>query len=325
MAGSGPEHDLSSNTKAQAPAPPQVFVLCGPTGVGKTEVAVALARKHSLHLVSADSRQVYSWLDIGTAKPGPDLRKEIGIYMVDMVEPSRSYSAADYARDALAVMRRLEREGRRFIVVGGSGLYLRALFEPLFDAPRPGPELRRRLESLSAAESFEQLRRVDPERAAQLHPNDRQRIMRALEIFELTGKTTRELARTQKPVAEYVPAYAVLTMKREDMNRQIDSRFDAMMAAGLLDEVKELKQAGFGRSSYVANAYGYAELLACLDGELTLEAAVAQAKAKTRAYAKRQLTWFRGLKDARWFEHTDVETTARRLEPLLLEVLGPGA
>jgi len=316
---------LSSNTKAQAPAPPQVFVLCGPTGVGKTEVAVALARKHSLHLVSADSRQVYSWLDIGTAKPGPDLRKEIGIYMVDMVEPSRSYSAADYARDALAVMRRLEREGRRFIVVGGSGLYLRALFEPFFDAPRPGPELRRGLESLSAAESFEQLRRVDPERAAQLHPNDRQRIMRALEIFELTGKTTRELARTQKPVAEYVPVYVVLTMKREDLNRQIDRRFDAMMAAGLLDEVKELKQAGFGRSSYVATAYGYAELLAHLDGELTLEAAVARAKAKTRAYAKRQLTWFRGLRDARWFERTDVETTARRLEPLLLEVLGPGA
>ena len=300
-------------------------MLCGPTGVGKTEVAVELARRHGLHLVSADSRQVYTWLDIGTAKPGPELRREIGIHMVDMVEPNRVYSAADYARDALAVMRRLVREGKRFMVVGGSGLYLRALFEPFFEAPRPDPALRRALERQTAAELHDRLRRVDPERAARLHPHDRQRVMRALEVYELTGRTMTELSREQARRAEFAPTYAAVTLKREVLNRQIDARFDAMMAAGLLDEVKRLKEAGFGRQSYVANAYGYAELLACLDGEITLEQAVARAKAKSRAYAKRQLTWFRGLKDAHWFEQTGVAETAGLVEPLLVELLASGA
>jgi tRNA dimethylallyltransferase len=316
---------MSGSQDASATQPRRVLVLCGPTGVGKTEVAVELARRHGLHLVSADSRQVYTWLDIGTAKPSPELRREIGVHMVDMVEPNRVYSAADYARDALAVMRRLVREGKRFMVVGGSGLYLRALFEPFFEAPRPDPALRQALERQSPAELYDRLRRVDPERAARLHPHDRQRVMRALEVYELTGRTVTELSRDRGPRAEFTPTYVVVTVKREVLNRQIDARFDAMMAAGLLDEVKRLKEAGFGRQSYVANAYGYAELLAYLDGEMTLEQAVARATAKSRAYAKRQLTWFRGLKDARWFEQAGVAETAGRVEPLLVEVLASGA
>ncbi len=300
----------------------RVLVLCGPTGVGKTEVAVELARKFRLEVISADSRQVYSWLDIGTAKPNRELRKELGIHMVDMVEPSRVYSAADYARDALAVMRRLAREEKRFIVVGGAGLYLRALFEPFFEAPRPDPALRKRLEAESSLALHDRLKQVDPERAAKLHPNDRQRVVRALEVCELTGKTMTELAALAKSGAEFEPVYAVVTMKREVLVRRIDARFDAMMQAGLLDEVKQLRESGFGRNTYVANAYGYAELLRHLDGELTLEQAVAEAKAKTRAYAKRQLTWFRSLKDAHWFEFTDVAGTAVQVEPLLRDTLG---
>jgi len=310
----------------------KVLVLCGPTGVGKTQVAAELARKVHLDIVSADSRQVYSWLDIGTDKPGPELRRELGIHMVDMVEPNRPYSAADFARDALAVMRRLRKEGRRFIVAGGAGMYLRALFEPFFEAPKPDPALRRRLEAESSLVLHDRLKQVDPERAAKLHPNDRQRVMRALEVFESTGKTMTELTRKAKakvgfaPVGtvevEFEPVHAVLTMERELLRQRIDARFDAMMRAGLLDEVRRLKESGFGRDTYVANAYGYAELLRYLDGELTLEQAVAEAKAKTRAYAKRQLTWFRSLKDAHWLECRDAAEAIRLVEPLLRLTLG---
>ncbi len=300
----------------------RVLVLCGPTGVGKTEVAVELARKFELEIISADSRQVYSRLNIGTAKPSPELRRELGIHMVDMVEPSRVYSAADFARDALAVMRRLQREGKRFTVAGGSGMYLRALFEPFFEAPKPDPALRQRFEAETSLALHDRLKRVDPERAARLHPNDRQRVMRALEVYESTGKTMTELSKAKKAEAEFEPVYAVLTMERELLRRRLDSRFDAMMGAGLLDEVRRLKESGFGRDTYVANAYGYAELLRHLAGELTLDRAVAEAKAKTRAYAKRQVTWFRSLKDAHWVECKDVADAVRQVEPLLRETLG---
>jgi tRNA dimethylallyltransferase len=277
----------------------RVFGLCGPTGVGKTEVAVELARKLKLEIISADSRQVYSWLDIGTAKPGPELRRELGIHMVDMVEPNRVYSAADFARDALAAMRRLQREGKRFMVAGGSGMYLKALFEPFFEAPKPDPALRERLETETSLALHDRLKQVDPERAAKLHPNDRQRVMRALEVYESTGKTMTELSKARKSEAEFAPVYAVLTMERELLRRRIDERFDAMMRAGLLDEVRRQH----------------------LDGELTLQQAVAEAKAKTRAYAKRQLTWFRSLKDAHWFECKDLGDAVRLVEPLLAQVL----
>jgi tRNA dimethylallyltransferase len=296
-------------------------VLCGPTGVGKTAVAVELARQFGLEIVSADSRQVYSWLDIGTAKPGSELRQELGIHMVDMVEPNRVYSAADFARDALAVMRRLRREGKRFIVAGGSGMYLKALFEPFFEAPKPDPAFRQRLEAETSRALHDRLGRVDPERAAKLHPNDRQRVMRALEVHEATGKTMTELAGMRMAELEFEPVYAVLTMERELLRRRLDARFDRMMEAGLLDEVRRLKESGFGRDTYVANAYGYAELLRHLDGELGLDEAVVEAKAKTRAYAKRQLTWFRALKDAHWFECTNLADAVRQVEPLLRQVL----
>jgi tRNA dimethylallyltransferase len=312
---------MTSADRADGKTRLKVLVLCGPTGVGKTEVAVELARKFKLEIISADSRQVYTWLDIGTAKPGPELRREVGIHMVDMVEPNRVYSAADFARDAMAVMRRLRREGRRFLVVGGSGMYLKALFEPFFEAPKPDPALRKRLEAETSLALHAQLKRVDPDRAAKLHPNDRQRVVRALEVYETTGKTMTELSREKKAEAEFEPVYAVLTMERELLRRKIDARFDSMMRSGLLDEVRRLREAGFGRDTYVANAYGYAELLRHFDGELTLEEAVAEAKAKTRAYAKRQLTWFRSLKEAHWLECRDIADSVRLVESLFRQVL----
>jgi len=196
------------------------------------------------------------------------------------------------------------------MVVGGSGLYIRALFEPLFDAPKPDQRVRDRLASLDTADLHARLARVDPERSRALHPNDRQRVMRALEIYEQTGRTATELARRPRPAPEFEPVYVVLNVPKEELARRLDERFDAMMAAGFLDEVKRLKEAGFGLGDYVANAYGYSELLQHLDGKLTLEQAVKLAKEKTRSYAKRQLTWFRKLSGAKWIAVRTYEQAA---------------
>ncbi len=299
----------------------RVLVLTGPTGVGKTDVAVILARRYGVEIISADSRQVYRHLDIGTAKPSVELRQEIKFHLIDCVEPNKLYSAADFARDALKIMHRLNAEGRNFIIVGGSGFYLRALFQPFFEAPSHNPNLRTRLSAIPVRELYRTLMEVDPERAKQLHPNDRQRIIRALEIYELTGKRFSELTAERKNKTEFVPVYVVLNMERKRLYTLIDKRFDQMMANGLLDEVRRLKVLGLSQGSYITNAYGYAELLRYLDGELSLEEAISTAKRKTKEYARRQLTWFRGLKDAQWLEFTNAAEVAEKLAPLLLDLL----
>lgn len=299
----------------------RVFVLTGPTGVGKSDVAVVLARRLKLEIISVDARQVYRHLDIGTAKPPKVLREEIKFHMVDVVEPTQLYSSADYARDTLPIIRALRDAKRLFILVGGAGFYLRALFAPLFEVPRFNPVLRERFSSQETRMLYHQLQKVDPERAAQLHPNDRQRIIRALEIYRLTGRRFSDLIGEKKEV-EFIPIYVVLNMPRSQLYRRIDERFDQMMTAGLLDEVRRIKAMGLATAPPVITAYGYAELLAFLDGKLSLDEAIALAKKKTRDYARRQLTWFRSLKDARWFDVSTPEETAEKLIPILLDVIG---
>ena len=296
-------------------------MVAGPTGIGKTNVAIAVASLTDADIISADSRQVYSWFDIGTDKPTRKVRRDVRFHMVDRVAPNMRYSAADYARDATAVMRRLTREGRRFIVVGGSGLYIRALFDPLFDVPKPDPVLRTKLEARPSAELYQRLRTVDPERADRLSPNDRQRIVRALEIYELTGHTPTELVAAEVSSPEFEPVYVVLTLRLESLYERIDRRFDRMMADGLLEEVQQMRDAGFSASTPAMNAYGYTEILRHLDGALELNQAVELAKAKSRAYARRQLTWFRALKGARWIENNNPDDTVIELTGILASIL----
>lgn len=299
-----------------------VPVICGPTGAGKTDVAAVICSRNNLDVVSADSRQVYQGLAIGTAQPGPQLRARLRFHLIDKIEPSRTYSAAEFARDAAAVIERLRGERRGFVVVGGSGLYLRALFEPFFAVPPADPKRRAELTALPLSALYERLRRLDPQRAAQLHPNDRQRIVRALEVSESTGMSFEQLRGEAAAARPYRARYLVLTMPRELLYRRIDERFDSMMAAGLLDEVRRLKAAGLDRSTWVANAYGYAELLEHLSGRLDLAEAVRLAKAKTRAYARRQLAWFRGLAGATWLEYEgDIDAAATRFETPVLHAL----
>jgi len=299
----------------------RIFVLTGPTGVGKSEVAMALAEKHRLEIISADSRQIYRYFDIGTAKPTPEQRQRVVFHLIDFLEPEQSYSAADFARDARRVITRLLREGRRFIIVGGSNFYLRALFKPLFNLPRADPRIRERFSSLSAAQLYQRLMAVDPKRAKELHPNDRQRVMRALEVYELTGKPFSHIAQQFPDEAEFQPVYAVLMMEREKLYHRINERFDQMMTAGLLEEVHRLKKMGYGSNIPVAQGYGYVELFSFLEGKIGLDEAVMLAKKRTREFAKRQLTWLRGLTGAYWFEFTSVNDVIRKIEPLLLDLL----
>ncbi len=298
-----------------------VLVITGPTGVGKTDIGVILARKFDLDIISADSRQVYRYLDIGTAKPSLELRREIKFHMIDCVAPAQEYSAADFARDALKIMRELRAKGRGFIVVGGAGFYLRALFQPFFEVPRANKEIRAKLQAESTEKLYARLQQIDPKRANQLHPNDRQRIMRSLEVYELTGRTFSELTRTDSKTVEFLPFYVVLDTPRVILYQRIEKRFDEMMAAGFLDEVKRLQAQGWDKTSTVANTYGYSELLGYLNGSLSLDEAVKLAKRKTKDYARRQLTWLRSLKQAIWMDASNVDDTVRRIEMILLDLL----
>ncbi|MGQ9678647.1 MAG: tRNA (adenosine(37)-N6)-dimethylallyltransferase MiaA [bacterium] len=299
----------------------KVLVITGPTGVGKTDVAVILARKFGWEIISADSRQVYRHLDIGTAKPPPELQKEIKFHMIDEVEPNRLYSAADFARDAMQVMKRLKAEGKFFFVVGGSGFYLRALFKPFFNCPGYNPNLRARLRATSASVLYKQLMAIDPERANQLHPNDKQRVVRALEVYKLTGRRFSEFVKEKETKTPFIPVYVVLYMERKRLYANIEHRFDQMIRDGLIDEVRRLKKLGVTQNSYLMNAYGYTELLWYLEGKISLQEAIVQAKKKTKRYARRQLTWCRGLKGAHWIEVTTAAETAEKLSINFLDLV----
>ncbi len=255
-------------------------------------------------------------MDIGTAKPDRTERSMVTFHLLDVVDPGVLFSAADYARAALATAGKLKAQSRRFMFVGGSAFYLRALFQPFFRAPAGSAEFRRRLAQQNLEVLYSRLRELDPARAAELHPNDRQRIVRSLEIVELTGRRFSELRQRRVEQRLLTPVYVVMNMPRAELYRRINERFDRMMQAGLLAEVQRLRDRGFGYGTYVANAYGYSELLSYLEGKLTLEQAVELAKAKTRAYARRQLTWFRSLADAYWVDASDSAAVLKRLESI---------
>ncbi len=292
----------------------KIFVLTGPTGVGKTEVAVELAQRYELDIISADSRQIYRYFDIGTAKPDRRLRELVKFYLIDFVEPDHTYSAAQFASDALEIINRLNTEGRKFIIVGGSNFYLRALFKPFFKVPPTNLMLRRHLMAQSSQELYRRLQTIDPERAAQLHPNDRQRIVRALEIYELTGKSFTQLTAEQNTQPLLQPFYVVLSMPKEQLYQRINQRFDQMIKDGLIDEIKQLRSRGWNVDCPAFQSYGYRELLLYLEGKIDLETAVQLAKKRTRDFARRQLTWLRSLSDVFWVEVPNLSEAFRKVE-----------
>ena len=285
---------------------PQIVVVAGPTATGKTRLGILLARALDGEIVSADSMQVYRRMDVGTAKATPAERAEAPHHMLDVAEPRENYSVSRYVEAASACCDDILARGKLPILVGGTGLYIDSLLAGRGFAGRGEGEesLRESLNARWDAEGgealLEELRSFDPERAAKLHPSDRRRIVRAIEIYRLTGETISEHdARTRAMPPRYEAARIHLTYRsRAELYARIDARVDAMVAAGLFEEVAALLSEGVPSDCTAMRAIGYKETAAALRGELSRAEAIALIKQSSRRYAKRQLTWFSRSADA---------------------------
>lgn len=284
---------------------PGLLVLCGPTASGKTRLGVELALRLNGEVISADSMQLYRGMSIGTAKPTQQEQKGVPHHMLDVADPTESYSVARYAAEAAACVEDVRRRGKLPIVVGGTGLYIDALVSGRPFAAFSG-QVRAELEERAAREGADalhrELERIDPERAAKLPPGDRKRILRALEVWYETGKTiSRHDAETRALPPRYRAAYFGLAyQRRADLWSAADRRVDEMMAAGLVGEVESLLRAGVDLGSTSMQAIGYKELARALESGASPAQAAEEIKLRTRQYAKRQLTWFRRLPEVRW-------------------------
>lgn len=287
-----------------APALPPAVFLMGPTASGKTALAVALAERFPLEIISVDSAQVYRGMDIGSAKPDAATLARAPHHLIDIRDPVETYSAAAFRNDALRLMADITARGRVPFLVGGTMLYFRALLKGLDDLPRADAALRRTLEADAAARGWPalhaELAAVDPVTAARLAPNDAQRIGRALEIFHLSGRPMSALLARAESVLPYrVLQLALIPSDRAELHRRIAARFDAMLVEGLLDEVRRLRaDPRLTPERPAMRAVGYRQAWAFLDGAISTEALREQGIAATRQLAKRQLTWLRSWPDA---------------------------
>jgi len=285
-----------------------LLVIAGPTGVGKTALSLALAERLNGEIVSADSMQVYRGMDIGTAKATAAERARVPHHLIDVCEPTEPFDVAVYTELAEAAVRDIQSRGKLPIVVGGTGFYIQALLKGLdFSEGAQDPVFREEMNRLADEVGNEALHRLlekaDPAAAAAIHPNNRKRVIRAMEYFRETGRRLSETNEEQKGQAPKHPALLiVLTLPREELYRRIDRRVDGMLAAGLREEVAALQERGCRRGMVSMQALGYKEILDELDGLLTPEEAEAKIRQESRRYAKRQLTWFRREKSAVWLD-----------------------
>lgn len=285
----------------------KLICITGPTATGKTRLGVDLSLELEGEVISCDSMQVYRGMDIGTAKATEEEMRGVPHHMLDVVSPKESYSVGRYVQEAGAWAEDIAQRGKMPIVVGGTGLYMDSLVRGIDFAESPGDDsLRRELEEIGRSRGGEalldMLREFDPEAAARIHPNNLKRIIRAIEIYRLTGKTiTRHDEESRLRPDAFEAVRIVLSFEdREKLYERIDRRVDVMMERGLLEEVRALLEGGLSRESTAMAAIGYKELAEYLDGECSLEDAVQRIKQGSRRYAKRQLTWFRRYGDAKW-------------------------
>ncbi len=296
---------------------PKVLVILGPTGVGKTKVSLEVADRLEGEIVCADSRQIYRFMDIGTAKPKPEQRKRIVHHLIDIVNPDQKFTAADFAQQAKIIIGNLIEKGKPAILVGGTGLYIRALTKGFFKSPRGDTTVRERLNKWAQERGkdflHKKLGQIDPEAAKKVHPNNVVRVIRALEVYELTGVPISQLQKSgDYPKKEFDFVKVGLNLGRRKLYEIIEKRVDKMMAEGLLQEVRKLERLGYSRELSPLKSLGYKELFSYLDGDLSLAEAVDLIKKNTRNYAKRQITWFKKEEDIVWFD-ADAEGLESRI------------
>ncbi len=304
---------------------PPLLLLAGPTAIGKSALALQLWERlrGEAEIVSVDSAQIYRGMDIGTAKPDPATRERVPHHLLDLLDPAEIYSAARFVEDARAAITAIRTRGRVPILVGGTMLYFRALLYGLSPLPATDPALRARIEDEARKSGWavlhQRLARLDPATAARLHPNDAQRIQRALEICELSGEPPSHLyqrSRDDTGLGRW-HGYALMPADRAGLHQRIELRFQQMMAAGFLDELRRLHDCGDLHPALPAvRAVGYRQLWAYLDGVCGLDEAVQRAIAATRQYAKRQLTWLRAESALEFVDATEPDAIDIVLRPL---------
>ncbi|MBN2528166.1 MAG: tRNA (adenosine(37)-N6)-dimethylallyltransferase MiaA [Deltaproteobacteria bacterium] len=282
-----------------------VLVISGPTASGKTGVAIELAKRYGFELVGADSMQVYRGMDIGTDTPTATQLGGVTHHLINVVNPDEEYDAARFAKDADSVIADIHKRGRRALIVGGTGLYLRVLLNGLQSGPPPNAELREELNQKARHQGWpalhSQLKIMDPEAFERLHPNDGVRIVRALEVYLQTGKPLSEWQKEHGFSQKRYPHLIIgISRPKEELNERINRRVDEMFQMGLIEEVKTLLEKGYDSSLKPMQALGYKPVNEYICGDISLDQAIENTKTTTRRFAKRQRTWFRKEEDIVW-------------------------
>ena len=295
-----------------------ILIIAGPTAVGKTDASLLLAMELGAEIVSADSMQIYRGMDIGTAKPTPEQRKEVYHHLIDIVQPDQPYSVGDYLRDARSAISGILSSGGTPIVVGGTGLYIRALTRGLFHGPPADLALREQLlrrESDDPGSLYSDLAQADPEAAVKIHPNDLRRTVRALEVFHLRDRKLSDFHREHGfSDTPFEFNLLFLVRSRGELYPRIEKRVDQMIAQGLEAEVRSLADRGYSRDLSSMQALGYQHFMRFFLQEITREEAVALLKRDTKRFAKRQFTWFRREPQARWVDITGLDEPVEIVE-----------
>jgi len=285
-----------------------VIVIFGLTASGKTRLSIELAKRIGGEIISADSMQIYKFMDIGTAKPTKDEMDGIKHYMIDEVYPDEEFSVAKFKKLALKYIEEIISKGKIPIIVGGTGLYINSLIYNIdFSEVETDWNLRKKLkkeaDEKGNAYLHDKLKAIDPEAAEKIHENDVKRIIRAIEVYELTGKTIsylQKISRLKPPEYNYIKFG--LIMDRSKLYDRINKRVDIMMENGLVNEVEKLVELGYDKNAIAMQGLGYKEILAYIRGECSMDEAVEILKRETRRYAKRQITWFKRIEDVKWID-----------------------
>ncbi len=300
---------------------PKLVAVVGPTGVGKTEVGIRIAETFGGEVVNFDSVQLYKHLRIGAAKPSSEEMSRVPHHLFDVLELYEPFNAAEFVKLADAKIREIRERGNLPVLVGGTGLYLKALVHGLFPVEVPDElreELKRRLSEEGLERLYSELKKLDPEAALKIHPNDRIRVLRALEVFYATGRPFSYWVKKHSfSERRYEVLKVGLVLPREELYRRLNERVDRMIKEGLLEEVRELLEKGYDPSLKPLRSIGYRHMVDYLLGRCSFEDAVRRMKRDTRAYAKRQLTWFKADPEVKWFSPNDLRKILKEVEGFL--------